>query len=832
MNEREAKLLAIRAADGQLNEEGRRRLDAYCEEHHEVRAFFAAEREAAVTATALCDGLGLDKPLRVRLPRPRKRLWLVGVAAAALLVGMVSWLVMDSATTAPARAEIVYATWETIDGVAPAALSAGAWHAGPGRYRVAVERSALLQTSAGTVQFTRGEYTVVVDRSEVRVESETGEALLKNIDATSVVKRGESGSLKRAVAMATLAAPPPPPAGPARAKGIVLDGENRPIKSARIWVSTSTTPDEGSIVTETDADGRFELAQLDGALRYVGARAPGRAPSDLRILKWEAADKVFDLRIVLGRRGGALRGKVNPPVEGARVFVGGNFRNVPYASASDTGVPLTAVRAWAMTTDAEGAFAADDLPYGWQELRVYAPGHAPHHSYVDLVPGETVDKVVTLQEAAVIVGVVRDDQGTPLANARVSYHWPYHGYRREPGEAVTDEVGAFRLDPVPAGKLELRVDAGERGHAHGRIETKAGEKYTREFSVVAGIDVEGKVVYEDGTPVAKALVWCTAALQRSGDYQQHFVAGADGSFRFTKRRRIVHTLMVWYPQGQTGKAPGTSMRVAPEDGPITIRLPRRPEGWSPGAITGSVLLPDGSSAIKAIVQAIPLDLKWGVATTNVGALGEFRIGALDPGRYKIEVKLEDRGRLSVDEVVVTAGGAADVGELRFLEPGRVRARMIIDGKAVEKVYFQLTNTDRTAFYRIRQVGPGEALSEALAPGRYLLWAGGLGNYQEVVVEENGERVANFAWEKPFSIAVELFYADGTQPGVVSLVISAQGGPSLLDHKNADTKAGRLTHWYIPGDYRIQVSDARGRKGELEFRVDTEGRPDRYELFLR
>jgi hypothetical protein len=67
---------------------------------------------------------------------------------------------------------------------------------------------------------------------------------------------------------------------------------------------------------------------------------------------------------------------------------------------------------------------------------------------------------------------------------------------------------------------------------------------------------------------------------------------------------------------------------------------------------------------------------------------------------------------------------------------------------------------------------------------------------------------------------------------VELAIDKQGGPSLLTQNSADTHAGRLTHWFVPGAYRIQVADARGRKGELEFRVDGNGQPDHYEIVLR
>jgi hypothetical protein len=64
----------------------------------------------------------------------------------------------------------------------------------------------------------------------------------------------------------------------------------------------------------------------------------------------------------------------------------------------------------------------------------------------------------------VITGrVVRKDSGKPIPEARVVYSWPGRTPEMYLRSVVTDAQGRFRLEPVPAGTLELHVFARSPG---------------------------------------------------------------------------------------------------------------------------------------------------------------------------------------------------------------------------------------------------------------------------------------------------------------------------------------------------------------------------------
>jgi hypothetical protein len=391
--EHELKLLAIRAADGELDAAERKRLAALLETHPELSDFFEQEKEAAAAADALGAGLrlppgGLEQEVLKRMGmkrRPHKWLWLgAGIAAAAVLVVTLQ-VVSDSGGPARGTRRRPTAAFEPLAGRSPEPVDHGAFRLSEGINKIEVDEPTLLETAAGLVELEPGRYEVRVEQGRVAVGVLLGRAVLRNAAGRQVVAAGETKSLVRAVAAPAPPAPVYAQAGPgATLTGRVVDAKGQPIPDARIWVSHSASSDDGKVVAQTGDNGYYRAEGVDGAARLVGARAVGFAPADLRKIQPNQR-AVFSMDFVMRHKGGSLSLEVTDaaggPIADASVVLSGYYRDTPGAQASPEGYPLVPVGARKLKTDAQGRVLAEGLPPQWNRIDVTAAGFAPLHRF-------------------------------------------------------------------------------------------------------------------------------------------------------------------------------------------------------------------------------------------------------------------------------------------------------------------------------------------------------------------------------------------------------------------------------------------------------------------
>ncbi|MCL0079016.1 carboxypeptidase regulatory-like domain-containing protein [Dehalococcoidia bacterium] len=171
--------------------------------------------------------------------------------------------------------------------------------------------------------------------------------------------------------------------------------------------------------------------------------------------------------------------------------------------------PATGARGWART-DADGYYTTTGLLPGVYEMEIFPP------EGLDLAPafipdivvtaGQTTEVNVTLEEAGVIAGTVRDTDGNPAE--RISIHvwheatgdWMGHAWTADHGSyAVTVPAGTYRISlQSPPGGPYL-APAWVRG-----IEVTAGVTTTVDVTLAAGGRVSGTVTDPDGVGVAGA----------------------------------------------------------------------------------------------------------------------------------------------------------------------------------------------------------------------------------------------------------------------------------------------------------------------------------------
>jgi protocatechuate 3,4-dioxygenase beta subunit len=830
MRDEEARLLAIRAADGELGESERRRLEAYCREHPEFVAFLEEERDSADRATEFCGAFGrpseeaMTHEVLRRLERRRPRPILLFAAAAAVVLVAIAVLFAIPSDSVPHR--VPPADREALvvlSGPPLARLSEDAYYLALGEYQVRSLRNALVLTDAGEVHLGPGRFDLSVDESSVRIHAIEGEARLRNEGSNETAAAGATASM-RAVApeAAVVQLRPGESDGPGvRLHGLVLDRTGSPLEGARIWVSTAGDPAVGEDVTKTAQDGRFTLEDLKGAVRYVGARAEGLAPSDLRVIHPpKQVEAELEFRLV--DKGGALIGTVRStsgsPVAGAQVFVGGgHFRNVPMRVKSPRGHALTHVRAELLITDEAGRFEYGGLPPEWNQLRVLAKGHASQLSFVRLPPGGKVDRQFVLQPSTTVFGTVHDETGDPVPNARIVFIWFYSA---QPVAGVRSGAdGRYRITDLPAGPVELRVDAGERGRAQLRIHTKVEAETEWNPVVSTGFAIEGLVVDEEGLPVRGARVWCRGAFRPAASYHAEAVTDDRGAFRIEGRRRIEHELWVWHPPTSGGGSgpPDGRKRVLADSGQVTLRLAAV---RGAGSLAGRVLLPDGSPASRSRVRSWPHGEPGWSRTILTEEDGSFRIKGIKALTYKVEVHLDGHPTLFLEGIEVPPGGTRELGTLQYPRPGRVVCRLLLEsGEPIQRFYPSLASLDARIYFTIEQKeAAGPAISEGLAPGRYHLHIGATGQIVEVEVEEGRDSELDVVLRQPKKVLVEVVREDGSRAEGVFLAVVDAEGRSVLGKHMVDLDEGQRPLWLVPGRYRISCEEESGKRGSVTVEV--------------
>ncbi|MCL2349388.1 MAG: hypothetical protein FWC50_14145, partial [Planctomycetaceae bacterium] len=204
------------------------------------------------------------------------------------------------------------------------------------------------------------------------------------------------------------------------------------------------------------------------------------------------------------------------PVAGGKFSVWGNPKPASWSRAT-----LQAV------TDDNGEyivrFGKDDVLQKFN-INVKSPGYSPYYAQwespaVDPIP-ERYE--ITLKKATTVGGLVTDEQGKPIAGAKVEFSLPWGDRIRvkEPNfycamRAETDENGIWKNETVPPELLDEQsnfslshpdfMDASQRFAVADFLPDENG-RFVKTMTMRPGVTVSGRVVDENGKPVEGAVV--------------------------------------------------------------------------------------------------------------------------------------------------------------------------------------------------------------------------------------------------------------------------------------------------------------------------------------
>ncbi len=464
--------------------------------------------------------------------------------------------------------------------------------------------------------------------------------------------------------------------------GEVVDARGAPVPGAGVWLSESVSHLGGRIAATCDERGRFRLRDVSPR-RFLGAQAPGFAPSDL---EWLASGGLREgasarLRLVLNDSGGSLSGVVvdagGEPLAGATVEVRSILaRGVRLRQDGALLGPSTPLEA---KTNARGGFEIAHLGVQEYELVVNAAGHPTHLEHVALSEDEPHAHLeLRLPAGGKLRGTVSFADGEPALGAVVV---------ARPGELGSvdrdvDESGAFVLEGLAPGSISVQAGYGHGGGqlASTTLWLKPGGELQWDAILERPREYTGRVVDARGKPLGGACVravaiegerasaalpvetdelaaWLAQWPARNAERQLTQVA-ADAQGGFTLRGVSgSFAIEVRLSNGRAG-LPVRVFELPPADGTLALVASDRLECRLSGSIRGV----RGEEGVSGEVYAV--HRSSGAMRRPLDGDGAFLFEALPPGTF--DVLVWSRGQMPgiVAEVTLVDGEEQELGALR------------------------------------------------------------------------------------------------------------------------------------------------------------------------
>ncbi len=420
---------------------------------------------------------------------------------------------------------------------------------------------------------------------------------------------------------------------PLRITGRVVHA-GQPVAGARVVLTSYLTLAglRAPVATITGADGSFDLGEHVATTYDVTATADG--------LGWGHGRLAPDDPHRAGERGPlliALSGCDHVVAGTVRDASGGPIVGATIAPARGGGADATPLAAAAIT-DAAGTFALCTRA-GWLQLIVRAAGYGGV-MLTEIVHGRRRLDVALIPEATIVGRVVRADDGTPVAGARV---WlraeAYPGtIAASPDIAAADADGQFRITGVAPGRHMVAAETDALLWTFAPVVVMPGEESPAiELRLPEAVATVRGTVREAGQPVPGARV----AVMMFGLRRSAVAADADGGFVLRLRQ-----------PGRTGFAVDGYEVLAPLEldpadapgAPIVVEVARL------GSIAGQVTV-GGAPAWQGAVVATGLPLASPVRTA-IRADGGFELLGLPAGRYTLTAQSDAAEAFTSDAAAV------------------------------------------------------------------------------------------------------------------------------------------------------------------------------------
>ncbi|HVT57502.1 MAG TPA: carboxypeptidase-like regulatory domain-containing protein [Thermoanaerobaculia bacterium] len=646
------------------------------------------------------------------------------------------------------------------------------------------------------------------------------------------------------------------PLDPARRWRVRVSGQGEgswwaDVPAGRSSVLVALTPAAGIDVLVSGPDGS-PLAAVRGALLEGAARGGGnRLWATLRGTSGQLAapglpdaEEVALTVIGSGFAPAALRGRPSELPRRLRLGAGASLSGRVTGPA---GRPLAAatvrVEAWispslpqpfslGVATRADGGWRLAGLPPGRAALRITAPGYVAVHELIELAAGGNDLGVRTLATAQTVAVLTVDEEGTPVAGAKV-----------DAGSgtlAVSDVQGLAQLGGLPAAPLALTATA--PGHLPGKARYNPPFAEPLQVALPRATTLRGRFLEAPGLPVGEGSIrieqgsrYLDDRLGDGGRFDKDLEPGH--AVVLVLRSPATRELRLTVPTGQPGEVRDLGDLLAPQGLAVTGRVVSGRDGLPVAA--ARVWLPRPGPEGPAVAWA-GRDLLQATSAED----GRFRLAGLAPGAavLRIEAAGFARAHRELSLVAAAAGdGAAgseapppiDLGDIALSAGATLR--VVVKGSraalaqtapegAVARADLRnswlepdmLTAVVQNGVATLRDVPPGAVTVSVLA-GRTLVCE------QQVVVVDGEDRDVDCG-KAPLTVA-GLVRVGGRPSGAGTLIWQPPSGAASSLVNTTTTNDG-LRQQQVYGVGRPQVDVPVG--GDGTFTTD-ELSPDRWQV---
>lgn len=359
-------------------------------------------------------------------------------------------------------------------------------------------------------------------------------------------------------------------------------------------------------------------------------------------------------------------------------------------------------------TGVDGSFRLADLPK--RRGTVVADGGEDGFAEAGgAMPGSAEPLVLSLAPPAILEGRTLDASTLkPVSRVRLEVASGFGRFT-----ARTGPDGRYRVRGLRPGSATVRAE--EPRHVpwtRHSVPVEKGATRTLDVLLTRGATLSGRVVDEDGRPVAGAGVSLLSSSESSLDAAVRLWGEAsrlrtrpDGSFTATRLPPGENQrLSVQHPEFERGTVGGISLVAGGTRSGVVVTIRRGV------VLTGRVSDPDGNPIAGAEVSAgrsfsvrsssggsltrVRVEMMEAPRTARSGGDGAFELRGLAPGSVSVTVKAPGRATETVDPVLLERGARPDPVEI-VLEPGAT-----ISGRIVRRTgegasgYFVLAQNPR------------------------------------------------------------------------------------------------------------------------------------------
>ncbi len=477
--------------------------------------------------------------------------------------------------------------------------------------------------------------------------------------------------------------------------------------------------------------------------------------------------------IVRGKVVGRFTGKA---VIGAEVFV------------EKGGFPPSRVKDLTTVTDENGVFVLDKLAPRTLSLRV---AHVDHTSTlfegVDPVPAGEDGSLPPPVEFALgsggrIEGVVLDDARMPQSGTSMELTSGFDLFARR--TAVTGDDGRYSFTNVPIDKTYTvsvgRFLPGQTSRSKGSVKVAEGAVVVIDFGTeTGGFPLTGRVL-RGAEPVANVSI--SLVSNDGGSALEQERTGDDGTFTFKQVQPGKYQLTA-----QSGGSRSIAVTVPADQPPEPVEIV-----MATATIVGTVKDVSTGDALSGVYVECERVVEAGASNLSTisqrwkgnditGETGEFEIGGLEDGSYRIRAFREGYGAVVEDGITIVGGADAAPVRLELGSPATVTGFVRnAAGTPISGAQLVVTDDQGRALFLVgltSSSSDGSYIQATLPPGRFTF-----------AFSKDGYAPA----EKESEVAVgEQVTLDFTllKGGTIDVVVTDEGGAplggALVDVLDAD-----------------------------------------------